>query len=272
MKFPRPILLIALFCCLFYSTGISSNDLTITEVEAVLDAWSTRTSTRQNLIQIGPQAQEIVSMIARSSDQTFLRRSRAISLLGTFGNSRSVQTLKDISNTAQSNYRCLAMHALAEIGTEEVLSILVEKLGDRTTCMKSVSTDPGRENDVFVCDEAARLLELITGLSFGHQEDRDKRTKMWKLWWSDRVAGIRRPRATVLKPMTSPYYSSQKIHTFEPNSSQPAHMALNLGNRRGRNPIMTCLISVRIIPTYTYDGEPRLMTGRSPCILAQRPT
>jgi HEAT repeat protein len=179
------LLLAVLFGCGLCSIGISS-DSTTKDVEAALDAWQNRASARQSLMRISPQSQAALCSIALANDQTFLRRMRAISLLGTFGNAESVQTLEEISKTAPANLRCYAMHALSEIGTEEAWSILVAKLDDGSACMKSVSTDPASEEDVLVCDEAIRLLELKTGLSLAAEEDRDKRVKMWKTWWADR--------------------------------------------------------------------------------------
>lgn len=184
MRLLRALGLWVVLSCSFLSIAADA-DSTTRRIEAVLDKWSSRSAARQALFQIGPEAQSALSVIARASDQSFIRRSRAISLLGTIGNAESMKALGDISRAGSSTHRCLAMHALAEIGTEEALAFLIERLDDSSVCMREVSTDPGDEADVLVCEEAIRLLGNITGLSFA-ADSKDEQTKLWKAWWAGR--------------------------------------------------------------------------------------
>ena len=97
----------------------------VRDVEAMLDAWRDRASARQTLLQIGPEGEAAVRSVALASDETHLRRSRAILLLATIKTSKSIETLARIADEGQPIYRCLAVQALAEISTEETLPVLV---------------------------------------------------------------------------------------------------------------------------------------------------
>jgi len=164
----------------------NSADLATAKVEKALDEWSSRESARQSIVGMSVRAQSALRSIALEENQSHLRRQRAISLLGTFGDPESTGTLNIIAKSDKPIYRCFALHALAEIGTEEALSIFVNKLDDKSVCMKSVWTDPHEEEDVLVCDEAIRLLEHVTGLPLATKAGRNERIKVWKQWWDDR--------------------------------------------------------------------------------------
>jgi hypothetical protein len=177
-----PTLLILSFCG---SISIGS-DKVVRNVETLLDEWKDRGTARQHLFQIGPEAQVALQFVAISDKQSFLRRSRAISLLGTIGNSESIKVLGEISINDRSAFRCRSMQALAEIGTEETLHIFMQKLDDSSVCMQSVQTDPAEKEDILVCDEAIRLLERITGQSLAADKDRKEKIYLWKAWWKNR--------------------------------------------------------------------------------------
>ena len=68
------------------------------DVEAMLDTWRDRASARQTLLQIGPEGEAAVRSVALASDETHLRRSRAISLLATIKTSKSIETLTRIAD------------------------------------------------------------------------------------------------------------------------------------------------------------------------------
>ncbi len=130
----------------------------------------------------------MVRSVATAADQPHLRRARAISLLATMRDPQSVRTLATIADHAKPTYRCLAIQALAEVGTEETLPWLVRKLDDNSSCMKTITTDPVREHDVLVSDEAVRALEHVTGAL-----PEGKGAEAWKRWWLRRSAGQRKP-------------------------------------------------------------------------------
>jgi HEAT repeat protein len=159
------------------------------QIEAILESWSDREAGRLAVSERGPEGVKALVSIAVSPEQTHLRRSRAISLLGTFNTSEAVRGLTRITEDRKPLYRCLALQALAELRSEETLEAVISKLDDRAVCMKTVSTDPAREEDVFVSDEAVRALERITGLSFEQECPTHKghrATQPWKQWWEKR--------------------------------------------------------------------------------------
>jgi hypothetical protein len=156
-------------------------------VEALLDSWSDRASTRDKILNLGPETRIVKTLvsIAQSESETDLRRSRAIALLATFNTKESFSGLSQVTEGGEPSHRCLAIHALAELGSKETVPVLVRKLDDRSVCMTLVSTDPYQEHSVFVSDEAVRALERVTGTSFGETNSVGHRpTKPWKAWWS----------------------------------------------------------------------------------------
>lgn len=159
------------------------------QVEAILDFWSDREAGHAAVSELGSEGMKALVAIAVSGDQSHLRRSRAIWLLGTFNTSEAVRGLTRITEDRKPLYRCLALQALAEIGSDETLTVVVRKLDDRAVCMKTVSTDPVTEKEVFVSDEAVRALERITGLSFENEcpsRKGHRATQPWKQWWEKR--------------------------------------------------------------------------------------
>jgi hypothetical protein len=185
MDIKSSLLPVLLIWCLCGTLGSGTDDV-IKNVEVLLDGWKDRMIARQRLFQIGPESQAALQSVALANNQSPLRRRRAISLLGTLGNAESIKTLADICNIDPPSYRCYAMHAMSEIGTEDTLPIFIRKLDDRTICLKRTYTDPAEEEDILVCDEAIRLLERITGQSLAAEKDRDEKIRMWKTWWSNR--------------------------------------------------------------------------------------
>ncbi|MEW5979728.1 MAG: HEAT repeat domain-containing protein [Acidobacteriota bacterium] len=158
------------------------------QIQAVLDSWQDRATAREAILKLGPSGFAAVQSIAKAGAENHSRRSRAIALLATFKSRESIQALEQITGDKAPLYRCLAIQALTEIGSEEPLPILVRKLDDRSVCMKTTSTDPAEEHDVLVSDEAVRGLEKITGLSFerGKSNVKHRATRSWKDWWRKR--------------------------------------------------------------------------------------
>jgi hypothetical protein len=176
--------ILVLLC--FSGSVIISSDKSVKDVGVLLDDWKDRATARQRLIQLGPEAQAALQSVAIANNEAMLRRRRAISLLATIGNSESIKTLDAISNMDPPAYRCFALQALAEIGTEETLPVFMRKLEDKTVCMYKAASHAETE-DILVCDEAIRLLEHLTGLSLAVEKDRVEKIDKWKAWWKNRL-------------------------------------------------------------------------------------
>jgi hypothetical protein len=157
------------------------------QVEGVLDSWSDREHTRRAILKLSLDPLPALVSIAKSDRESEIRRTRAIALLGTFGEAPSEHALDDLTDDRNPKYRCLAIQSLAELKPPSTVPMLIRKLDDRDVCMKTISTDPAEEHDVFVSDEAVRLLEQITGQSFDQESTSSHRgTRAWKTWWASR--------------------------------------------------------------------------------------
>jgi HEAT repeats len=162
-------------------------DSQLSRVEAVIEAWSSRSETRSAILSVTPHPVHILVDIAKSKREPDVRRIHAIALLGTFNDSSSIRALDQLTNDKDPKYRCLALESLAEAASGNAISVLITKLDDQEVCMKDVATDPAVEREVFVSDEAVRLLEQVTGYSFEPKYDRGHRaTQPWEKWWSKR--------------------------------------------------------------------------------------
>jgi len=161
------------------------------QIEAALDSWSTRESTRVAILKISQHPVSLLIAISKSAREPGLRRLHAIALLGTFQTGESENALSQLSDDRDAQYRCLALHSIAELKSQKTLPVLIRKLDDHAVCMKEVSTDPAEEHSIYVSDEAVRLLVLITGQSFSQETTGAHRaTKPWKEWWAKQSAGM----------------------------------------------------------------------------------
>lgn len=166
-------------------------------IAEALDAWSGRAATRASILKITSDPVPMLVTIAKSKSESDIRRTHAIALLATFTGKPSERALGQIANDPNPRYRCLGLQSLAEQKASSAVPMLISKLDDHSTCMKTVSTDPAEEHYVYVSDEAVRLLEQITGQSFGQESGNGHRlTKPWKEWWT-------KQKATSSKPPTS---------------------------------------------------------------------
>lgn len=176
------VILFVLACVLGAAAGQTSPQ---SQVEAAIDSWSDRAGTREEITKLTVDPVSILAIIARSSSQPEVRRSHAIALLGTFKVASSERVLRQLADDENPVYRCLALQSLVELKARDALPVLVGKLNDQAVCMKITSTDPAREGDVYVSDEAVRLLEQVTGQSFEQESAGGHRaTKPWKEWWT----------------------------------------------------------------------------------------
>ena len=157
------------------------------QVEAALDSWSGRASTRDAILKITRDPVPALIGIAKSKRGSELRTAHAINLLATFKTQQSEHALGQIAKDGTPKFRCLALQALSELNSRHAIPVLINKLYDHAVCMTIVSTDPPKENGVYVSDEAVRLLEQITGQSFDQDStDGHRATKPWKEWWAAR--------------------------------------------------------------------------------------
>jgi hypothetical protein len=155
-------------------------------VEAALDSWSSRAATRDALLRVTPNPAPVLIDIANSERRSYFRVTHAINLLGTFNTRESETALGQIAlKDNRPQIRCSAMGALTELNAKHAIPVLLNKLDDHAVCMQLQVTDPAREFDVYVSDEAVRLLELATGQSFGQELlGAHRATKAWKDWWA----------------------------------------------------------------------------------------
>lgn len=166
------------------------------QIEAALDLWSGRASTRNAILRVNHDPVPALTTIAQSKRESESRRVHAIALLATFKIARAERALKKIANDTNPKYRCSALQALAELNSRSVIPVLIGKLDDHFVCMTAVSTDPAEEREVYVSDEAVRLLEQITGQSFGQEGPNGHRgTSPWKEWWAKQERSSKAPRA-----------------------------------------------------------------------------
>ena len=155
------------------------------EIAAALDAWAGRAGTRDAISKISRDPLPALIYIAQSIGESEIHRSHALALLATFKDARSGRALDQIANDSNPTYRCLALQSLAELKSRGAVPTLISRLDDQGTCIRTRITDPAEERDVYVSDEAVRLLEQVTGQSFAQESgDGHRPTKPWKDWWS----------------------------------------------------------------------------------------
>lgn len=194
------VMLTLIIMCSLLAVGVKAQSTSIqAQIESLLDAGQSRVAARESLLKLGSESDviNVLGTIAESRKQPFGRRSRAIGLLATFKNDRSIRVLARVADEAKPLFRCGAIQALAEISSKATLPVLVSKLDDRSVCMQIQSTDPARTSHVFVSDEAVRALEQITGETFREGTPTGHRaTEPWKKWWARKNMA----KSGILKP------------------------------------------------------------------------
>jgi HEAT repeat protein len=156
------------------------------QVESLLDEGASRSHNRDVILRISDAPVPVLRSIAESDRESYLRRTRAIFLLATFKTPESEHSLHKLADHASPQFRCPALQALAELKSQDAIPMLISKLNDHSVCMQTASTDPAREYDVYVSDEAVRLLEQVTGQRFDREAIGSHRsTGPWKKWWSE---------------------------------------------------------------------------------------
>ncbi len=192
-----------LLCCAAGSMLLSLSATTITmrsatpdvsqpldvmaRVRMLLDAATDRASLHDSVSTLGKDALAAVISIARSSNEPWLRRDWAIRLLGSFQCRESAIALTQMAEDPDPTFRCSILDAISEHPLFVSAPALVRRLDDRAICRTLVMTDPTREYNVFVSDEAVRHLEHLTGLSLETSErppGGHRATEPWKAWWA----------------------------------------------------------------------------------------
>ncbi len=154
------------------------------QVESVLDSGPGREKSHELVSKISGDPVPLLMSIAQSKEGSYVRRTRAIYLLATFKTEESERALTELAAHGSPEFRCPALQAFVELMSRDAIPLLMSSLDDHAVCMHTAVTDPAREQDVYVSDEAVRLLEQVTGQSFGQAPAKGHRaTKPWKKWW-----------------------------------------------------------------------------------------
>ncbi len=178
--------LIVMLCLLVSAFNIVSGQTSVrSQIEAALDSWSGLDNTREAILKVSQDPLPALIAISKSRHESDNRRSHAIALLATFTAPLSGSALEQLTDDSNPKYRCLALQSIVELKSRSAVPVLIRKLDDRAVCMKSISTDPGEERQVYVSDEAVSLLEQVTGQSFDKESTGGhSATKPWKDWWA----------------------------------------------------------------------------------------
>lgn len=180
MKRHRIAILCLLSCALDF--GVCQTTAR-SQVESVLDSGPGREKSHELVSKISDDPVPLLMSIAQSKG-SYVRRTRAIYLLAMFKTEESEQALTELVVRGSPEFRCPALQAFVELKSRDAIPLLMRSLDDHAVCMRVALSDPARQRDVYVSDEAVRLLEQVTGKSFGQPPATGHRaTKPWKKWW-----------------------------------------------------------------------------------------
>jgi len=174
------------FCCLVMLGDCSlTSEACKHAVKEALSKWQSRATTREELLRLDCDIVENLGDIAKNTSELLPIRLRALNLLATFQGDRVFKEFCALADNETPIIRCLTMQALVELAPQKSVVILIQKLDDHAPCVRIGSSHNRINAEVFVSDEAVRLLENVTGLSF--EEERfpgdHRNTKPWKEWW-----------------------------------------------------------------------------------------
>ncbi|HVP43831.1 MAG TPA: HEAT repeat domain-containing protein [Terriglobales bacterium] len=182
MKHHRIAILCLLGCALDFAVCQTS---VRSQVESVLDSGPGREKSHEAVSKISDHPVPLLMSIAQSTEGSYVRRTRAIYLLATFKTEESERALSELAAHGSPKFRCPALQAFVELKSRDAVPLLISRLDDHAVCMHIALTDPARKQDVYVSDEAVRLLEQVAGQSFGQVSASGHRaTKPWKNWWA----------------------------------------------------------------------------------------
>jgi HEAT repeat protein len=140
MSIQRIVILCLLTCACNVVAGQTSLR---SQVEAALDSWSSRDSTRDAISKISHNPLSVLIAISKSKHEPEVRRTHAIALLATFKEAPSEHALDQLADDSNPKYRCLALQSLAEQKSHSALPVLIRKLDDQAVCMKCADKETG---------------------------------------------------------------------------------------------------------------------------------
>jgi hypothetical protein len=188
-RFKPKCLRLAAFSALCFVGSSGGQTSVDSSVRRALDAWTGRDSVRSEILKITATPVPLLTAIAKSKEEPASRRSRTISLLATFPTAETRTALAHLTDDESPEIRCFALRSLVEVESQNAIRVLINKLDDDAVCMKRISTDPPREDEVYVSDEAVRLLEIVTRKTLGTESRSGHRATLpWKEWWSKQQA------------------------------------------------------------------------------------
>lgn len=187
---------IAILCLLGCALNVAVCQTSVqSQIESILDSGPGLSKSHDLVSKITDDPVPVLSNIAQSNGGSYVRRTRAIYLLSTFRTENSEHALVELVEHSSATLRCPALQAFVDLKSKDAIPMLVGKLDDHAVCMQTEVTDPPRQYDVYVSDEAVRLLEQITGQSFGERAaDGHRETQPWKNWWA-KQKGSAKPSA-----------------------------------------------------------------------------
>ena len=184
---------IAILCLVACALDLAVSQKSVqSQVESVLDSGPGREKGHDLISKITDHPVAVLMSIAQSTQGSYVRRTRAIYLMATFRTNESERALAELAERGSPEFRCPALDAFVEMKSQDAIPLLISKLDDHAVCMHTSLTDPAREQDVIVSDEAVRLLERVTGQSLekvtanGHRA-----TTPWKDWWTKQKRNAR---------------------------------------------------------------------------------
>src|ERR1700734_2632140 len=126
---------IVILCLLVSASNIVLAQTSVrSQIEAALDAWSSRANTRDAILKVSQDPLPVLIAIAKSRHEPDVRRSHAIALLATFTAPLSGTALEQLTDDTNPKYRCLALQSIVELKSRSALPVLIRKLDDRAVC------------------------------------------------------------------------------------------------------------------------------------------
>jgi HEAT repeat protein len=185
--------LIALVLCCTGICGFAQQQPALQkQITAALDAnvnISESVATMKKLRASPADLAQVLGTIASDRSETHQRRWRAMLALGQVDDISSATYLVGLLNDPKPFYRCTAIQSLSAIRSWPAVPFLIGKLDDRSTCLQ-LDQSHGPSLPVFVCDEAVRALEEISGCSFEAEKNLaqigHRSVQPWKTWWEKR--------------------------------------------------------------------------------------
>jgi hypothetical protein len=151
------------------------------EVEPVPDSGPGREKSHELVSKISDHLVPLLMSPNPRKDHMHGERVRSICWL----RSRLKNQIAELAAHGSPAFRCPALQAHVELKSQDAIPLLIGRLDDHAVCMHATVTDPAREQDVHVSDEALHLLEQVTGQFLDRVSTNGHwATKPWKNWWA----------------------------------------------------------------------------------------